>query len=220
MDTSLHSAWRWLSGRYDDGFSGTLTACPLERPGQSSLPKRSLSARSLSTPSERLPSPGRSRQVTGIASCGMADNARPSSSPRNPNRWQDDQLAFRRAYAEDPGAFDRMPVDFRWWTRRRLISGGGIGALIGTVQIITRLIRGTMPGRLVALYRPDTPAGDPPFLCFEVFDETFGVPASGQGRGIIVGEPVPNGNLLLEVDDQVVLPRWNPTTEVRDAPGR
>jgi hypothetical protein len=144
----------------------------------------------------------------------------PSYSRRNPNRWKNDQLEFRREFARDPSGFDRTPVFFRWWTRRSILAGGGIGALIASVQVITRLMRGTMPGRLVALYSPDAPAGAPPFLCFEVFDDALGPSASGEGEGMIVGEPVPNGTLLLQVGHEVVSPRWNPTTEIRDAPGR
>jgi hypothetical protein len=144
-----------------------------------------------------------------------------SASRRNPNRWQEDQWAFRQQFAKDPSGFDRTPVFFRWWTRRAVLLGGlGLGAIAWAVEWITRLIRGTTPARLVALYQPDAPAGAPPFLCFEVFDDAFGQPASGEGEGIIVGEAVPNGTLLLEVDGQVILPRWNPTTEIRDAPAR
>jgi hypothetical protein len=47
-----------------------------------------------------------------------------SSASRNPNRWQEDQLAFRQEFAKDPSGFDRTPVFFRWWTRRAMLLGG------------------------------------------------------------------------------------------------
>ena len=146
----------------------------------------------------------------GLRSGGMADAQRPGSwspSPRrNPNRWQEDQLAFRREYARDPTAFARTPVSFRWWTRRGLLPLG----LVWLVDWVVRLVRGTTPARLVAVYRPDAPPSTRPFLCFEVFDEAFGPAQSGEGHGVLVGEPVANGTLLLEVDDQVILSPLEP----------
>jgi hypothetical protein len=149
----------------------------------------------------------------------MADTGRPNSSPRNPNRWQEDQWVFRREYATDAGRFQRTPVFFRWWTRKTILWGGaGVFALVWSVQWIVQLLRGRTPGRLVAVYRRDALPGTPPFLCFEVFEDAFGQAAAGQGEGILVGEPVPNGTLILEADGQVILPLWNPNTETRDAP--
>jgi hypothetical protein len=145
------------------------------------------------------------------------------ASGRNPHAWQDDQLAFRRRYAADPAApeFGRTPILFRWWTRTDPAEDlHGIFLITWVVSFFVRLTRNTTPGTFVALYRPDAPEGAAPFLCFEVFDNAFGYIETGMGEGMLVGEAMRNGTLLLEADGRVVIPRWNPTVEIGDAPGR
>ena len=145
-----------------------------------------------------------------------------SSTPRrNPNHWQEAPWAFRREFERDPSQFERTPVAFRWWTREEKFSGGlGLAALVWSVLWIVKLVRGRTPGRFVALYQPGALRGSPPFLCFEAFEDAFGRESSGEGEGVLVGEAVPSGTLLLEAAGQVVLPLWNPTSTIRDAPGR
>ena len=164
--------------------------------------------------------PGRSSAQERYA--GSVDDAgRTSSWPRDPSRWQEDELAFRREYARDPGQFERTPVAFRWWTRQMYFHGGfGVFALVWAVLWIVRMLRGRTPGRFVALYQPDATPGTPPFLCFEVLDEAFGRAAAGEGQGVLVGEPLPIGTVVLEADGQVIVPLRNPTSPVRDAPAR
>lgn len=130
-------------------------------------------------------------------------------------------MAFRQEYARDASRFERTPVLFRWWTRETYFSGGlGVLALVWAVQWIARLLRGKTPGRLVAVYPADAVPGTPPFLCFEVLDEAFGQAAAGEGQGVLVGEPLPIGTLVLEADGQVIVPLRNPTSPIRDAPLR
>jgi hypothetical protein len=148
-------------------------------------------------------------------------SGRDGAPPRDPNRWQEDQLTFRREYAKDPSRFQRTPVVFRWWTRESYFSGGaGVFALVWAVRWVARLIRGTTPGRFVALYPPDAPPGTPPFLCFEALDDAFGQAAAGEGHGVLVGEPLPAGTLVLEANGDVIVPLRNPTSQVRGAPVR
>jgi hypothetical protein len=63
--------------------------------------------------------------------------------------------------------------------------------------------------------RPGDPPATPAFLCFEFFGDPPGPGQSGEGEGVIVGEPVPSGTLLLEAEGRVILPLWNPNTEKR-----
>jgi hypothetical protein len=143
------------------------------------------------------------------------DVGRVSSWPRDPSRWQEDELAFLRECARDPHQFQRMSVVFRWWTRPLNLPGA-----VGILLWVVRLLRGRTEGRFVALYRPDATPGTPPFLCFEVLDEAFGQAAAGEGQGVLVGGPVPIGTVVLEADGQVIVPLRNPTSPTGDAPRR
>jgi hypothetical protein len=93
-------------------------------------------------------------------------------------------------------------------------------AVLWTVEFRARLGRNTPEGKFIARYRPDDPPGTEPCLCFEYFGDPPGPTETGEAFGALVSEPVANGTLLRETEGRVILPLWNPNTEMRGVPLR
>lgn len=126
---------------------------------------------------------------------------------RNPSEWAAAQSLLRTTYAARREELPRLPVRFRWFTRRVLLP----------------VYVGGSKEQYVALYEPDAAAGVAPLVVFAVEPGTFTTRA-GEAWGEVVGELAPNGALALEViddeDDEVwaIWPIGQPRAAMRGAP--
>jgi hypothetical protein len=134
----------------------------------------------------------------------------------NSESWLDAQHRFASGYLSGGSGSDRRRVKFRWWTTS---SRSGVrGSLVGLLWTAVRGQRLSTDGLHVALYELDAAVGARPFLAFDVHVDTFDA-ASGRSLGVVVGDAVPGGALVLEARGDPVFPLWIPTEPDDDAPG-
>ena len=137
---------------------------------------------------------------------------------RPPNQWADAERAFHEAYDVDGTDLPRWDA---WYRLRYTVEPGHFARplFVEVVELVDRLLHRhpeePSSGDIadIALWPLDADPGDRSPLWFEADGlACAGLPHAGQA--IIVGEPVVNGVLCLEVGDRTIWPTYNPQEPV------